>query len=49
MSSIPLGSTDDIIFVHRNDEEFKVSGLELRDEVFAQVIGFSGVRSQPTG
>lgn len=49
MSSIPLGSSEDIIFVHMNDEEFKVSELKLRDEVFTQVIGFSSLRWQVTG
>jgi hypothetical protein len=46
-SSSRLGETP--VFVHTNNEEFKATGLKQRDEVFTQIIGYSGVRWQVTG
>ena len=44
-----VGTGEGLLFVDTNDEEFRVSGLKLRNEVFTQIIGYSGLRWQVTG
>ncbi len=36
-------------FVDTSDEEFRVSGLKLRNEVFTQIVGYSGLRWRVSG
>ncbi len=42
-------SGDGIQFVLMDDTEHKVMGLKQRNEVFTQIIGYSGLRWQATG
>ena len=47
--SIRKQSDSGLIFELMDDSEFKVMGLALRNEVFTQIIGFSGLGWQVTG
>lgn len=38
-----------LLFVDVNDEAFRVAGLKMRNEVFTQIIGYSGLRWQVSG
>lgn len=42
-------SDSGLIFELMDDSEFKVMGLALRNEVFTQIIGYSGLTWQVTG
>ena len=42
-------SESGLIFKLMDDSEFKVMGLALRNEVFTQIIGYSGLAWQVTG
>ena len=42
-------SDSGLIFELMDDSEFKVMGLALRNEVFTQIIGYSGLAWQVTG
>ena len=42
-------SDSGLIFQLMDDSEFKIMGLALRNEVFTQIIGFSGLAWQVTG
>lgn len=42
-------SDSGLIFELTDDSEFKVMGLALRNEVFTQIIGYSGLAWQVTG
>ena len=44
-----LSSGDGLLFVLMDDTAFKVQGLKLRNEVFTQIIGYSGLSWQVTG
>lgn len=44
-----VGAGDGMLFVTSGGEKFRVSGLKLRNEVFSQIIGYSGLRWQVTG
>ncbi|KAL8952867.1 MAG: hypothetical protein Q9183_007369, partial [Haloplaca sp. 2 TL-2023] len=44
-----VGAGEGLIFVHTTDEVFRVSGLKRRNEVFTQIIGYSGLRWQVSG
>ena len=48
VGSSTISSGEDLLFVDLNDVEYRVSGLKLRDEVFTQIIGYSGVQWQIT-
>ena len=42
-------SDSGLIFELMDDSEFKVMGLALRNEIFTQIIGYSGLAWQVTG
>ena len=42
-------SDSGLIFELIDDSEFKVMGLALRNEIFTQIIGYSGIAWQVTG
>ena len=44
-----FGTKEELRFVDISDGEFVVSGLKNRDEVFTQIIGFSGLRWRKVG
>ncbi|KAI4138805.1 MAG: hypothetical protein L6R39_006594 [Caloplaca ligustica] len=44
-----VGAGEGLLFVLASGEGHRVSGLKLRDEVFTQIIGYSGLRWQVTG
>lgn len=44
-----VGAGEGLLFVLSNGEAHKVSGLKSRNEVFTQIIGYSGLRWQVTG
>ena len=44
-----VGTGEGLLFVHTDGEEFRVSGLKLRNEVFTQIIGYSGLKWQVSG
>lgn len=44
-----VGGREGLRFVHTSEEEFRVSGLKLRDEVFTQIVGYSGLRWRVSG
>ncbi|KAL8798625.1 MAG: hypothetical protein Q9182_006519 [Xanthomendoza sp. 2 TL-2023] len=44
-----VGNGDGLLFVHTDGEEFRVSGLKLRNEIFTQIIGYSGLKWQVSG
>ncbi|KAL8869908.1 MAG: hypothetical protein Q9174_003920 [Haloplaca sp. 1 TL-2023] len=44
-----IGAGDGLVLVHNTDEVFRVSGLKLRNEVFTQIVGYSGLRWQVSG
>ncbi|KAL8819489.1 MAG: hypothetical protein Q9223_002077 [Gallowayella weberi] len=44
-----VGTGDGLLFVHIGGEEFRVSGLKLRNEIFTQIVGYSGVKWQVNG
>ncbi len=48
VGSSTISSGEDLLFVDMNDAKCQVSGLKLRDEVFTQIIGYSGVQWQIT-
>lgn len=39
-------SGSDLLFVDDADQEFMVTGVEERDQVFSQVVGYSGIKWQ---
>ena len=47
--SIRKHSESGLIFELMDNSEFKVMGLALRNEVFTQIIGYSGLEWQVTG
>ena len=44
-----VGAGDGMLFVTTEGENYRVAGLKLRNEVFTQIIGYSGLRWQVTG
>ncbi|KAL8636427.1 MAG: hypothetical protein Q9228_006177, partial [Teloschistes exilis] len=44
-----VGAGDGLRFVNTKDVEFRVAGLRSRNEVFTQIIGYSGMRWQVSG
>jgi hypothetical protein len=48
VGSSTISSGEDLLFTDMNDVQYQVSGLKLRDEVFTQIIGYSGVQWQIT-
>lgn len=44
-----VGAGEGLLFVNTEGEEFRVSGLERRNEVFTQIVGYSGLRWQVSG
>jgi hypothetical protein len=40
---------EDILFVDMENHEHRISALKRRDEVFNQIIGYSGIDWQITG
>ncbi|KAL8899511.1 MAG: hypothetical protein Q9207_006163 [Kuettlingeria erythrocarpa] len=44
-----IGAGEGLLFVLSSGEAYKVSGLKSRNEVFTQIIGYSGLRWQVTG
>lgn len=44
-----VGAGEGLLFVDTEDEEMRVSGLEKRNEVFSQIIGYSRLRWQVSG
>ena len=46
--TIRKASDSGLIFELMEDREFMVMGLKLRDEVFTQIIGYSGLAWQVT-
>ena len=46
INSVPFNYGGELRFTRWDDEEFQVSGLQARDEVFTQIIGYSGLRWQ---
>lgn len=49
MKPMSLGNNAELKFIDINDEEFVVSGVKNRDEVFTQIIGFSGQEWRKVG
>ena len=49
IKSMKKVGNDGLAFVHTNDEDLRVAGLKLRNEVFTQIIGYSGLRWQVSG
>ncbi|KAL8692932.1 MAG: hypothetical protein Q9218_002134 [Villophora microphyllina] len=44
-----VGAGEGLLFVDTKDATFRVSGLKSRNEVFTQIIGYSGLRWQVSG
>ena len=44
-----VGAGEGMLFVTTGGENYRVSGLKMRNEVFSQIIGYSGLRWQVTG
>lgn len=44
-----VGTGEGLLFVSTEGDESRVSGLEQRNEVFTQIIGYSGLRWQVSG
>ncbi|KAL8682480.1 MAG: hypothetical protein Q9186_001427 [Xanthomendoza sp. 1 TL-2023] len=44
-----VGAGEGLLFVHSEGEEFRVSGLKMRNEVFTQILGYSGLKWQVSG
>lgn len=44
-----VGAGDGLRFVDTKDAEFRVAGLKSRNEVFTQIIGYSGMTWQVSG
>ena len=44
-----VGTGEGLVFVQENGEEYRVSGLKARNEVFTQIVGYSNLRWQVTG
>lgn len=44
-----VGAGEGLRFVNTQDAEFWVAGLKSRNEVFTQIIGYSGMRWQVSG
>ena len=42
-------SGEDILFTTLDDEEYQVSALKLRDQVFTQIVAYSNIEWQITG
>ena len=44
-----VGAGEGLLFVDTDDDEYLVSGLKARNEVFTQIVGYSGLRWQVAG
>ena len=44
-----MGGEEGLRFVRTNGEEFRVGGLRHRNEVFTQIVGYSGLRWRVSG
>ncbi|KAL8651975.1 MAG: hypothetical protein Q9226_004459 [Calogaya cf. arnoldii] len=44
-----VGTGEGLLFVSTEGEDMRVSGLERRNEVFSQIVGYSGLRWQVSG
>ena len=44
-----FGAGDGLLFVCTSGDEFRVAGLKARNEIFSQIIGYSGLRWQVMG
>lgn len=48
-SSVKLRSGEDLLFTDDEGNEHRADDLKKRNEVFAQVVGYSGVKWQIVG
>ena len=43
VGSTMIGSGEDILFIDMQDKQYRLAALKLRDEVFTQIVGYSGI------
>ena len=49
VGSVQISTGEGILFIDMQDKQYRLSALERRDEVFTQIIGYSGIDWRVTG